>query len=134
MSNVRRNHISTTLLASTVALAAGLAACDSGPEVIAYRSDISSPKTVSIIDTATRAELLRVDVPPGQQLNLRFDKARKDAEIDGKDTLKWSLKPWGKSTLTGGSEMQVPPASGRRIEVSLRKSGETHPGKPDGTK
>jgi hypothetical protein len=99
-----------------------------------YRSDMSSPKTVAIIDTATKSELLRVDIPPGQQLNLRFDKARNIAEVEGKDTLKWSLQPWGKKTLTGGSEMQVPPASGRRIDVSLRKSGEVHPGKPDGTK
>lgn len=111
-----------------LSLLAGLSGCE-GPEVIAYRSDVNTPKTVTLLDVITGEKLLTVEIPVGQQLNLHFEKEGQIAERDGRDTLRWSIKPWGDTSVAGdgASKMDVPPPSLRRLDVNLRPAPEQRP-------
>lgn len=104
-----------------------LTGCDGGPEMYTYRSEVHSPKTVTLRDTSSGEEILKVDVPVGQQLNLKFDKFRDIAETDGNDTLRWSLKPWNDESVAGGNTLKVPPPSSRRLDITLRPAPEQRP-------
>lgn len=104
-----------------------LTGCDGGPEIYSYRSEVHSPKTVTLRDTSTGEEILKVDVPVGQQLNLRFDKFRDYAEADGNETLHWSIRPWNDDSVAGGNTLKVPPSSSRRVEMTLRPAPEQRP-------
>jgi hypothetical protein len=115
------------LLASVLLLPLALSGCDSGPETYAYQSDTYSPKTITVLDTSTGEKILAVDVPPGQQLNMKFESYRNEAEKTGKDTLRWNLRPWGDTSLEKSSTLQVPPPSSRRIDMTLRPAPEPRP-------
>lgn len=104
-----------------------LTGCDGGPEIYAWRSEVHSPKTVTLRDTSSGEEILKVDVPVGQQLNMKFDKFRDIAETDGNDTLNWSLKNWNDDSVAGGNTLKVPPPSSRRLDVTLRPAPEQRP-------
>jgi hypothetical protein len=117
--------LASVLLATVAPLA--LTGCDSGPETYAYQSDTYSPKTITVLDTSTGEKILAVDVPPGQQLNRKFESTRQAAEKTGKDTLRWNLRPWGDSSLEKSSTLQVPPPSSRRIDMTLRPAPEPRP-------
>ncbi len=104
-----------------------LSGCDGGPEQYSYQSDVYSPKTVTLKDTTTGEELLKVDVPPGQQLNLKFESTKTEAEKAGSETLRWNVTPWGDTSLVASSVVKVPPASSRRIDITLRPSPEPRP-------
>jgi hypothetical protein len=99
------------------------------PERVSYRSDSYSPKTINVLDSRTGESLLTVDVPVGQQLNMKFEKSRDRAEAEGVDTLRWSLRKWGDAGLSPGSTREVPPPSARRVDVTLRGVPEMPPAK-----
>lgn len=117
--------LASVVLATVAPLA--LSGCDSGPESYVYQSDTYSPKTITVLDTSTGEKILAVDVPPGQQLNMKFESTRDAAEKTGKDTLRWNLRPWGDSSLEKSSTVQVPPPSSRRIDMTLRPAPEPRP-------
>lgn len=87
-----------------------------------YVSTTHLPQTVAVIDTRTTEQLLVVEVPVGKQLVLSF--YNKDDEIDGKGTLRWGVMPAGQSYGGLTNNMEVPPASARRVDVSFRRSPE----------
>lgn len=91
-------------------------------DVFTYVSTPHLPQTVAIVDTRSSEQLLVVEVPVGQQLVLSF--YNEDDEADGKGSLRWGVMPAGRSYGGLSHSMDVPPASSRRIDVSLRHSPE----------
>jgi hypothetical protein len=92
-----------------------------------YRSDVHHPKTITLLDTSTGEKLLTVEIPPGQQLNMAFDSDKDTAEQRSTDTLRYSVRKWGDDSVAGGTVLQVPPPSSRRIDMTLRKAPEARP-------
>jgi len=125
-SPVRLVSRSTTLLAAGLLGAAILSSggCSSA-EMYTYTSEAHSPKTITLINTATGEKVWTCDVPVGQKLEMRFAKKSEQAEELGYDELAWSLS--GVSTEAKGrkSTVRVPPASQRRIDMTLRSIPES---------
>jgi hypothetical protein len=119
-------------IAAGVALLAGLLVGLTGCEYserYSYASDAWSPKTVSVVDTTTGAKIVSVDVPVGQQLNMEFDQLKTHSEAAGTTTLRYALKPAGDNSIAKGSQIEVPPPSARRIDVTERPKPELPPKK-----
>lgn len=117
--------LSAVLLASCLALT-GCAYSPGGSGVtngvFTYVSTAHMPQTVAIVDTRSGEQLLVVEIPVGKQLVLSFYGS--DDEAEGKGTLRWGVMPAGRSYGGLSETMEVPPASARRIDVSLRHSPE----------
>ncbi len=119
----------TTFALIASALTAVLTGCGYSPggagvsnDQYTYVSTTHLPQTVTVVDTRTSEQLLVVEVPVGKQLVLSFYNT--DDEADGGGTLRWGVMPAGQSYGGLNANMEVPPASARRIDVSYRRSPE----------
>jgi hypothetical protein len=91
-------------------------------DVFTYPSSAHLPQTITVLDTRTDEQLLVVEIPVGQQLVLSF--YNMNDEADGFGTLRWGVMPAGKPYGGLTNTMRVPPASARRVDVSVRRSPE----------
>lgn len=90
-----------------------------------YISTSWSPTTVTLVDTRTGETLWAVDVPVGRQLTVKFYPGKNPDLPDRPDRMRWELQDIGENTVTSlENAMAVPPASSRRLDVSLRRSPE----------
>lgn len=116
------------LLASALPLVALLGACHTpggagvSNDTYTFISTAHEPKTVTIRDTRSMENVLTVEIPVGQQLVVSFYNT--DDEADGKGTMKWGVMPAGRTFGGLDYNMDVPPASVRRLDVSLRRAPE----------
>jgi hypothetical protein len=117
---------SRSLIVPALFAAALLGACQ-GQERYYYKSEPHSPKTITLIDTSSQEVLLSVEVPVGQQLNMRFEGPRKRTEERGYDTLRWAVRPWGDESFGKANILQVPPSTSRRIDMTIRGQPESRP-------
>lgn len=89
-----------------------------------YVSESWAPTNVTLIDTRTGQTLWAVEIPVGQQCVMRFYRgAEPDNEVLP-DTMRWQLMTAGRESGELYSIAAVPPASGRRVDVSLRRAPE----------
>lgn len=115
-----------TTSALTLTCAAGLSllpGCQS-TESFTYRSTSQTPQTVTLRNTVTGEALWAVEVPVGKQLDVKFTERPATAEEFGSDVMRWTISPVGQAWAGAPSEVRVPPPSTRRMDVTLRESGE----------
>lgn len=129
------SRITTTVLAAAVVagaiFAGGCSPWDPhGPagsnDEFTYYSLPHQPQTVTLIDTRSGEKIWNCDVPVGQQLSLRFLNGY-GTEAKGQDTMRWKLFPVGQKYGVLDNKMAVPPASSRRLDVTLRAGPEYAP-------
>lgn len=123
MNTMNGLSLTSALALIGAASSALLAGCKS-TEVYSYRSTAFTPQTVTLVDITSGDPLWAVDVPVGQQLDLRFTERPDNSEGFGSDTMRWTLSPIGQNWKGAVSELRVPPPSARRLDVSLRPGGE----------
>lgn len=124
-STVRSNALVARafLVASLGAATASLGGCSSA-EIYTYSSDAHSPKSVTIVDTATGEKVWTCDIPVGQKLDMRFANRPTATEERGSDELAWSLSGVDSKSKGQRNIVQVPPVSRRRIDMTLRPAPE----------
>lgn len=94
-------------------------------DTFTYVSTAYQPKTITVLDTRDGEELWSVDVPAGEKLVVQFLEGRaKKATPENPDVMKWGIGKATKSRLSLRNSMPVPPASARRIDMSLRATPE----------
>ncbi|MFT5424541.1 MAG: hypothetical protein ACI89L_002336 [Phycisphaerales bacterium] len=122
-------------LALALAACLGLAGCNltshtegggqNSSDTFTYASTTYQPKTVTVIDTRDGEELWSVDVPVGQKLVVQFLEGRaKKSTPENPDVMKWGLGKESQRRLSLRNSMPVPPASARRLDMSLRATPE----------
>lgn len=89
-----------------------------------YVSTPNMAQTVALRNTWTGEVIWTVEVPVGQQLVVRFVDSSSKTEAQGWDLMRWSLMSLGSNTNNLENQIVVPPASGRRLEGSIRKGPE----------
>ena len=89
-----------------------------------YWSDPHTPQTVELIDLRTGETLFAVDIPPRQQLVVKFVKNHGEETAWMPDLMKWELMPRGTKRGQLDNSMPVPPSFSRRLDVSLRDTPE----------
>lgn len=87
-----------------------------------YVSTSLTPKTIAVVDTRSSEQVLVVEIPVGKQLVLSFYGS--DDEAEGRGKLRWGVMPAGDSYGGLSETMDVPPASARRIDMTIRRSPE----------
>lgn len=85
-----------------------------------YWSEPHMPQTVELIDLRTGETLFAVDIPPRQQLVVKFKKNHNQKDEWMPDIMKWDLMPRGNKFGKLDNSMPVPPSFSRRLDVSLR--------------
>jgi len=133
------HHATRAAIAAIALAAAALTGChmEGGPgwsaDRYTYVSTEWQPKTVTITDTRTGAEIWAVDVPVGQQLVVGFSRGT-GPNSEFPDEVVWSLMPARQSSGTQDSRQPVPAAGVRRLEMKLRpgpeRVGDELPGNP----
>jgi len=111
-------------VATLVAGVGMVSGCTTYNETVTYNSDAMSPKTISLIDTASGETVWTIDIPAGQKLDLKFDKRPSVAEEDGFDIMTWTLSKAATDPKGRTNTVRVPPPSQRRTEMTLRTAGE----------
>ena len=111
---------------ATITLAVG--GCKT-TEYYTYASHPDWPQTVTLKDTRTGEVLWTAEIPVGQKLNVVFSKRADTAEADGSDEMRWAIVPVDESSTKYTNTLTVPPPSGRRLDVEIRKPGEMPPPK-----
>jgi hypothetical protein len=89
-----------------------------------YWSDPHTPQTVELIDLRTGETLFAMDIPPRQQLVMKFVKNHGEETAWMPDLLKWELMPRGTKRGQLDNSMPVPPSFSRRLDVSVRDTPE----------
>ena len=112
--------VARALLAASLGIAAASLGGCSSAELYTYSSDAHSPKSVTIIDTATGEKVWTCDIPVGQKLDMRFANRPRATEEKGFDELAWSLSGVDSKSKGRKNIVQVPPVSRRRLEMTLR--------------
>lgn len=115
----------------TMPALATLAGCQGGTEGgwlgsydnFTYISTSWQPKTISLYDTRTGENLWSVDVPVGKQLNVGFRKGTGPNE-NKPDELVWEIKMAGRVFGSRDNRVPCPPATARRLEMTLRAAPE----------
>ncbi len=89
-----------------------------------YWSEPHMPQTVELLDLRTGETLFAVDIPPRQQLVVKFvdNHSEKDAWMP--DLMKWELMPRGTKRGKLDNSMPVPPSFSRRLDVAIRETPE----------
>jgi hypothetical protein len=133
MQMFNRRSSSSVVLAVVVAavLAGAVGGCSpwrpSGPvgsqDEYTYYSTPHQPQTVTLLDTRSGEKLWSVEIPVGQQLSMRFSNEY-NQEAKGQDVMRWKLFPQGQKFGRLDNRMAVPPASSRRLDVTLRPGPE----------
>lgn len=96
-----------------------------------YHSTETSPKTITMIDLRTDEEIFVMDIPPGKQLTLDFVPDGGDDPVYTPDLMRYQVWDIGTSWGRLRNSMTVPPASARRIEVSIRRGIEYREAPPE---
>lgn len=89
-------------------------------DMFTYWSEPHMPQTVELIDLRTGETLFAVDIPPRQQLVVKFKKNHSEKDAWMPDIMKWDLMPRGDKYSKLDNSMPVPPSFSRRLDVSLR--------------
>jgi len=92
-----------------------------------YYSTEARPTTVTLVDSRTNDILFAVDIPPGKQLTIDFDKGGGDDPVLRPDILKYQIFDIGTKNGKLRSSLTVPPAPVRRLDVTFRSGVETRP-------
>lgn len=92
-----------------------------------YVSTEARPTTVTLVDSRTNEILFAMDIPPGKQLTIDFDKGGGDDPVLRPDILKYQIFDKGTQIGKLRSSLTVPPANVRRIDVTFRSGVETRP-------
>lgn len=100
--------------------------CRASLDSHSYSSTPLMPVTVTVVDTGTGESLWAMDVPVNQKLRVRFYDDRRPEDAAGNRTamMRWELTDPEKKTGKLRNEIAVPPASSRRIDMTLRESPE----------
>ncbi len=85
-----------------------------------YVSTAHAPQTVTVVDTRTGESVFTVDVPVGEQLVINFDADRNPDHETMPDEMRWRIMPAGNRYGKLRNRMPMPPASARRVDVTLR--------------
>lgn len=134
---MRRHLLLLTLSLGALSLPMGGCHLEGGPRYSAdrytYVSRSWTPKTISLIDTRTGETTWSVDVPVGEQLVVGFSKGTGPNELRP-DEIVWGLMPAGRRFGQRNNRQPCPPASARRLDMTLRPTpempGDTLPGTP----
>ncbi len=128
---MHRSTFTSLTLGLALCATAGLSGCWSPggsrgwvKDAYTYESSSMIPQTVTVKDTRTGETLFSYDIPVGRQLVVRFfaDHTPDDAAFP--DLMMWDDWEIGTRFGSPSKELAVPPASGRMLEVSVRKSPE----------
>lgn len=84
-----------------------------------YYSTETEQKTISIIDMRTGEPFFVQVIPPRHQLTLKFEHGGGDDPVYTPDRMLYSIFPMGTQTGNLTNQMTVPPASARRIDISV---------------
>lgn len=93
-------------------------------DTFTYVSESWTPTNVSLVDTRTGQTIWSVEIPVGQQCVVRFYRGTEPDNEVYPDTMRWQLMPAGRESGELRSIAAVPPASARRVDVSLRPAPE----------
>jgi hypothetical protein len=88
-----------------------------------YYSTETMQKSVTMVDVRTNEMLFSIDLPPGKQLTMVFEEGAGDDPVYRPDLMRYEVFELG---TTGGklhSELTVPNAASRRVDVSVRQQG-----------
>ena len=96
-----------------------------------YSSTEMMQKTVTMIDQRTNEVFFSIEIPPGKQLSIDFDKGEGDDPVNTPDLMYYEIMDAGTSCGKLHNSMTVPNATCRLIKVDLRRGVEYAPGKPD---
>lgn len=90
---------------------------------VAYVSTEHQPKTLTLTDTRTGAELWAVDIPVGQQLVMNFSRGT-GPNAEYPDEIVWSMMEAGRRFGSQDNRQPVPASTSRRLELTLRAGPE----------
>lgn len=132
-----RRNARTFALAALLGAATISAGCyyEGGPlksaDRFTYASTTWQPKTVTLVDTRTGEALWSVDVPVGRQLVIDFNALRRADNTEWlPDEAFWDIMPDTRRHGALKNKMRVPPATARRVDVTLRPVPEMPSGAP----
>ncbi|MCA3005335.1 MAG: hypothetical protein LW650_01010 [Planctomycetaceae bacterium] len=89
-----------------------------------YESHPMTPQTVTVVDARTEQELWSVDIPVGDKLVVEFFRDQGDGSADRPDRMVWDVWPISQNWGEPQNQINVPPASSRKLVVSVRKAPE----------
>jgi len=89
-----------------------------------YYSTETQPKTVTLLDVRSGEILWQMEIPPGKQLTLSFDKGGGDDPAHTPDLMRWQLYEIGTSFGRLRNSITVPPANCLSLEVDVRPGPE----------
>ncbi len=92
-----------------------------------YFSTEARPTTVTLVDSRNNEVLFAMDIPPGKQLTIDFDRGGGDDPVLRPDILRYQIFDMGTEIGKLRSSLTVPPANVRRIDVTFRSGVETRP-------
>jgi len=95
-----------------------------------YESTTWQPKTVTLTDTRTGETAWSVDIPVGQALQVSFSEGTGPNEYRP-DEIRWEMAPIGRTIITPMNRQPCPPASARRLDMTLRATPENVGSNPD---
>ncbi len=132
-----RQRLRSTLLLATLASITAMPGCGvayrnwydpggSGASIdeFTYWSEPHMPQSVELIDLRTGETLFAVDIPPRQQLVVKFVRDHGEEDAWMPDLMKWELMPRGTKRGQLDNSMPVPPSYSRRLDVALRNTPE----------
>lgn len=96
-----------------------------------YYSTETRPKTVRIVDVRTNDVVFSMDIPVGKQLTMDFEDGAGDDPVYTPDTLRYEVFDLGTKTGKLRSQMSVPNANCRRVDITLRPAPEYAKGDPE---
>ncbi|MFQ5460534.1 MAG: hypothetical protein ACE5EL_07040 [Anaerolineae bacterium] len=91
---------------------------------ITYYSTEMRPATVRLIDIRNGDEVFGMDIPPGKQLTIYFERGRGDDPVYTPDLMRWEVWPIGTTIGQLRNALTVPAATARRIELEYRSAPE----------
>jgi hypothetical protein len=92
-----------------------------------YISDAFAPKTVSLVDTRTGETIWSYEVPVGHQLTIRFYSKPGSPDPNNPDIMRWEEFATKNTYGVLRNVINVPPATARRLDFTLRATPETKP-------
>lgn len=96
-----------------------------------YYSYEMAPKTVRVLDLRTSETIFSMDIPPGKQLVMQFVAGEGDDPVYTPDVLRYEVMEMGTETGKLRSQMTVPAASSRKVEVEIRQGPEYAAASPE---
>jgi len=116
----------TVLLSGCYYPGGGLFSSTGGPQT--YLSTEALQKSVTMLDLRTGEVFFSIDIPPGKQLVIDFERGKGDDPVYTPDLLMYDVFDAGTKTGSLGNSMTVPPAAARRIEMNVVQAPAFRPG------